>query len=49
MKKSEPWPVALRLELERDPDSLFVRVGKDRHGKIMLAKARIPLELRDAG
>ncbi len=48
-KKSEPWPVALRLELERTPDALFVRVGKDRHGRIMLVKARIPMELRDAG
>lgn len=48
-KKSEPWPVALRLELERSPDSIFVRVGKDRHGRIMLAKARFPMELRDAG
>jgi hypothetical protein len=48
-KKSEPWPVALRLELERSPDSVFVRVGKDRHGKLMLAKARLPMDLQDAG
>lgn len=48
-KKSEPWPVALRLELERSPDSVFVRVGKDRHGRLMLAKARLPMDLRDAG
>ena len=48
-KKSEPWPVALRLELERTPDSVLVRVGKDRHGKLMLAKATLPMDLRDAG
>jgi hypothetical protein len=48
-KKSEPWPVALRLELERSPDSVFVRVGKDRHGRLMLAKARLPMDLQDAG
>lgn len=48
-KKSEPWPVALRLELERDPDSLSIRVGKDRHGKLVLAKTRIAMGLRDAG
>jgi hypothetical protein len=48
-KKSEPWPVALRLELERSPDSLFVRVGKDRHGRLVLAKARIAMDLQDAG
>lgn len=27
-----PWPVALRLEVERRPDSLSLRVAKDRRG-----------------
>lgn len=31
-KRSIPWPVALRLEVERRPDSLSVRVTKDRRG-----------------
>lgn len=48
-RKPEPWPVALRLEIERAPDALFVRVGKDRHGRLGLAKARVPMELVDAG
>jgi hypothetical protein len=44
-KKSEPWPVALRLELEREPGALFVRIGKDRHGRSNLAKTRVRMEL----
>ncbi len=28
-----PWPVALRLEVERRPDSLSLRVTKDRRGR----------------
>ena len=30
--RSVPWPVALRLEVERRPDALAVRVTKDRRG-----------------
>jgi hypothetical protein len=29
-----PWPVALRLELERAPESVTVRVAKDKRGRI---------------
>lgn len=29
-----PWPVAMRLELERRPGKLGVRVAKERHGRI---------------
>lgn len=32
------WPVALRLELERGPESLTVRVAKDKRGRIGLKK-----------
>lgn len=30
--RSMPWPVALRLEVERRPDALGIRVTKDRRG-----------------
>lgn len=30
--RSVPWPVALRLEVERRPDALAIRVAKDRRG-----------------
>lgn len=30
--RSVPWPVTMRLEVERRPDSLAVRVAKDRRG-----------------
>jgi len=32
--RSVPWPVALRLEVERRPEALSVRVTKDRRGSI---------------
>jgi len=31
--RSLPWPVALRMEVERRPDSLVVRMTKDRTGQ----------------
>ncbi len=31
-ERSAPWPVALRLEVERRPDALSLRVTKDRRG-----------------
>lgn len=30
--RSVPWPVAMRIEVERRPDALSVRVTKDRRG-----------------
>jgi RecA/RadA recombinase len=30
--RAMPWPVALRLEVERRPDAISVRVAKDRRG-----------------
>jgi hypothetical protein len=36
--RSSPLPVALRLELTRTVRSIGVRVGKERHGRIGLAK-----------
>lgn len=30
--RSVPWPVAMRLEVERRPDALAVRIAKDRRG-----------------
>jgi hypothetical protein len=32
--RSVPWPVALRLEVERRPETLAVRVTKDRRGRV---------------
>lgn len=31
--RAVPWPVAMRLEVERRPDSISVRVTKDRRGR----------------
>lgn len=47
--RREPWPVALRLELERgarerlDDDAIIVRVGKERHGRVGRPPARVAL------
>lgn len=38
-----PWPVVLRLELERAPRSVLVRIGKERHGRLGGAPVRVPL------
>lgn len=32
--RAVPWPVAMRLELERRPGKIGVRVAKERHGRI---------------
>lgn len=42
--RAMPWPVALRLEVERERAELLVRVAKDRHGRMSVKKTRIPLE-----
>ena len=31
--RETPWPVALRIEVERRPDAIAVRVTKDRRGR----------------
>jgi recombination protein RecA len=41
--RSVPWPVALRLELERRPDALGVRVAKDHRGRASLARTWVPI------
>ena len=43
-----PWPVALRLELSRTPDSLALRVAKDRRGHSGVVKT-VPLRTRPLG
>ena len=44
--RAVPWPVALRLELERpNPHDLVMRVAKDCHGRIGLKKT-IPFATR---
>jgi hypothetical protein len=53
-QRREPWPVALRLELERDTvaeegraglrGAVLVRVGKERHGRVGHGPTRVPLE-----
>ena len=40
---SAPWPVALRLEIARTMSGLSVRITKERHGRLALAKASIPI------
>jgi hypothetical protein len=42
---SMPWPVALRLELARTMDGLSLRITKERHGRLALAKTSIPIAL----
>jgi hypothetical protein len=38
-QRTTPWPVALRLELERrSRGELVVRVAKDKRGRVGLAK-----------
>jgi recombination protein RecA len=36
--RTVPWPVALRLEVERQPESLVVRITKDRRGRASCAQ-----------
>jgi hypothetical protein len=43
--RSSPLPVALRLELTRTERAISVRVGKDRHGRIGLARA-VPFDTK---
>ena len=46
--RAVPWPVALRLELARPSrEELSVRVAKDRHGRVGLAKT-VPMRPRTA-
>ncbi len=40
-----PWPVALRLELERLPEAVHVRVARDRRGRVGAART-VPLRTR---
>jgi len=47
--RAMPWPVALRLEIERNPDdAMLVRVAKERHGRLGLKKTRVPWASRPA-
>jgi len=43
--RAVPWPVALRLELTREQESITLRVAKDRRGRGGLAKT-VPLATR---
>jgi recombination protein RecA len=43
--RAVPWPVALRLEIARAPESIALRVAKDRRGRSGLAKT-VPLGTR---
>jgi hypothetical protein len=42
-RRAIPWPVALRLECERRPDTLNVRVAKDHRGRAGLARTSVPI------
>jgi hypothetical protein len=43
--RRSPWPVAMRLELDRTIDSITLRVAKDKRGRIGLKKI-VPLASR---
>jgi hypothetical protein len=43
--RAVPWPVALRLEITRAPESIALRVAKDRRGRSGLART-VPLRTR---
>jgi recombination protein RecA len=43
--RAVPWPVALRLEISRAPESIALRVAKDRRGRGGLART-VPLRTR---
>jgi hypothetical protein len=45
LPRAVPWPVALRLEITRKPESIALRVAKDRRGRGGLAKT-VPLRTR---
>jgi hypothetical protein len=45
LPRAVPWPVALRLEIARAPESLSLRVAKDRRGRVGLART-VPLRTR---
>jgi RecA/RadA recombinase len=45
LPRAVPWPVALRLEIARAPESIALRVAKDRRGRSGLAKT-VPLRTR---
>ncbi len=42
---SSPWPVALRLETTRTLAGLSIRITKERHGRLALAKTLVPIPL----
>jgi hypothetical protein len=43
--RAVPWPVALRLEIARRPESIALRVTKDRKGRVGVVKT-VPLRSR---
>jgi recombination protein RecA len=43
--RAQAWPVALRLEVAREPAAIALRVAKDRRGRAGLAKT-VPLKTR---
>jgi recombination protein RecA len=46
--RAQPGPVALRLEIAREPAAIALRVAKDRRGRAGLAKT-VPLASRPSG
>jgi hypothetical protein len=49
--RAVPWPVAMRLELSRGPESMAVRVAKERRGRVGIVRP-VPMRsrpLRKAG
>ena len=41
--RAMPWPVAMRMEIERTEDALRVRIPKERRGRVALRKTEVPM------
>lgn len=41
--RAMPWPVAMRVEIERTEDALQVRIPKERRGRVALRKTEVPM------
>ena len=45
--RAMPWPVAMRVEIERTEDALRLRIPKERRGHVALRKTEVPLRTDD--
>lgn len=47
--RSAQWPVALRLEIERRPDAMGIRVAKDQRGRGSMTRTWVPMAALSPG